>query len=338
MKLSAADIRALTVFRAIVEHAGFSGAQLALGMSQSSISFHLRSLEERLGFSLCQRGRRGFALTKRGSAVYEQSHALMMALSTFEGTLGELRHHATGVLRVGVVDTTITDPSLGIPDVIAGFLARAPEVELRLVVASPEQLVAEIGKGSIEIALAPKLAPLPGYRQVDFHHEFHSLYCGRRHALYGEREVTREAVEAHPFVVRPYANEQELVHFPKARVAAYASNMEAQAMYVLSGRMLGYLPDHVAPAWGGDGGLRALMTPETRIRSQFAVVTRGGTHQSLRQRLFVRELMRRHRMAGNAVDAAVADPVPGAERAGQGAPGAGLTSGNARPSARRRRR
>ncbi|HET7410070.1 MAG TPA: LysR family transcriptional regulator [Paracoccaceae bacterium] len=309
MNLSAADIRALTVFRAIVEHGGFTGAQLALGMSQSSISFHLRSLEERLGFSLCQRGRRGFALTERGVAVFEHSHALVMALSTFEGELGELRHRATGVLRVGIVDSTITDPALGIPDVIDGFLARASEVELRLSVASPEQLIAEMGKGSIEIAVAPKLAPLPGYRQIDFHHESHSLYCGWRHPLFARREVTMQDVEAHPFVVRPYANERELAHFPNAHVAAYASNMEAQAMYVLSGRMLGYLPDHVARVWGAGGRLRALLAPRTRIRSPFVVVTRGETQPSLPQRLFVQELLRRRQKADAIVElASAADP------------------------------
>lgn len=316
MHLSATDIRALTVFRAIVEHGGFAGAQLALGMSQSSISFHLRCLEERLGFSLCQRGRRGFALTERGAAVYEHSHALVTALSTFEGELGELRHRAAGVLRVGIVDSTITDPTLAIEDVIDRFIARATEVELRLSVASPEQLIAEMGKGSIDLAVLPRIASLPGYRQIDFHQEFHSLYCGCRHPLFARRAVTAEDVRAHRFVVRPYANKSELSHFPGARVAAYASNMEAQAMYILSGRMIGYLPDHVARVWGAGGRLRALLSPQTRICSQFAVVTRGGTQPSLPQRLFLEELTRRRRPAGAPPDLSTPDFAPAADPAG----------------------
>ena len=73
MRLSPADFRSLMVFRAIVEHRGFTGAQLALGMSQSTVSFHLKSLEERLGFQLCRRGRGGFKLSERGQEVFERS-------------------------------------------------------------------------------------------------------------------------------------------------------------------------------------------------------------------------------------------------------------------------
>ena len=66
MRLSPSDLRALTVFRALGEGQGFLGAQITLGMSQSTISFHLKALEERVGFQLCHRGRRGFQLTERG--------------------------------------------------------------------------------------------------------------------------------------------------------------------------------------------------------------------------------------------------------------------------------
>jgi DNA-binding transcriptional LysR family regulator len=293
MRLSAADIRALTVFRAIVENGGFTGAHLALSMSQSTISFQLKALEDRLGFSLCRRGRRGFELTARGAVVYEQSQALMTALSTFESQLGELRYRASGTLRVGVVDSTITDASLGMEDVIDRFVEKAGEVDLRIVVASPEQLITEMAKGGIDFAISPRIASLPGYRQVDFHQELHSLYCGRRHPLFDRPTVALANVEAHPFVVRPYANRSELRHFPDVEVRAYASNMEAQAMYILSGRLLGYLPDHVARVWGAGGQLRALLTPETQIRSHFVVVSHGQQQPSLPQRLFVQELMLR---------------------------------------------
>ena len=73
MQTSNPDLTSLTVFRAVVEHRGFLGAQVALGLSQSAVSFHLNALEQRIGFRLCQRGRSGFQLTDRGSFVYEDS-------------------------------------------------------------------------------------------------------------------------------------------------------------------------------------------------------------------------------------------------------------------------
>jgi DNA-binding transcriptional LysR family regulator len=293
LRLSVADIRALRVFRSVVEHGGFTGAQLALSMSQSTISFQVKALEERLGFSLCQRGRRGFELTDRGSAVYEYSHSLTSAVSAFERQLGELRSRATGVLRVGIVDATATDTALGIDDVINQFIKKASEVDLRITIGTPEQLIAEIAKGGIDCAISPRIKLLPGYSQAEFHHEMNSLYCSERHPLFARKLVTKADVEAAQIVVRPYANKSELQHFPNVKVGAYASNMEAQAMYILSGHFVGYLPDHITMMFRKNDRLKALLVPEAQIRSPFVIITPKHKKASLSQRIFIQELRKR---------------------------------------------
>ena len=63
LSLGDVELRLLRVFAAIVHHNGFSAAQAALGMTQQTISTHMRHLEERLGLPLCERGRSGFLLT-----------------------------------------------------------------------------------------------------------------------------------------------------------------------------------------------------------------------------------------------------------------------------------
>lgn len=91
MLLAQSDLRSLTVFRAVVDHKSFLGAQIALGLSQSAVSFHIKALEDRLGFKLCQRGRSGFELTDRGAIVHERSKGLFLALNAFESDIGALK-------------------------------------------------------------------------------------------------------------------------------------------------------------------------------------------------------------------------------------------------------
>ncbi|MBT1157171.1 LysR family transcriptional regulator [Aminobacter anthyllidis] len=299
MRISPGDIRALTVFRALVDHAGFMGAQLALGMSQSTVSFHLKSLEERLGFELCRRGRRGFELTERGRAVYDASKPLAASLSSFEGALGALRHQLVGTLRVGVVDNTITDENLSLSVVIGNCMRRSPEVEILLTVAAPETLFVELANGGVDIVVAPQVDAVAGFEQVVFHEELHSLYCGRSHGLFGTKPSIAEA-EASNFVVRPYARSRELVHFPNARIRALASNMEAQAAFILSGELIGYLPEHFARHWVERDLMRPILSPDTRIASLFVVATNGSADQSPLQRLFQRELLQQGSMRGEA--------------------------------------
>lgn len=293
LRLSPSDLKAMTVFRAVVDHRGFLGAQLALGLSQSAVSFHIKLLEDRLGYRLCRRGRAGFSLTDRGAIVYERSKALYAALSAFESELGELRAKVTGTLRIGIVDNTITDPGLPLRHVIDDFLRKADLAQLHISVGEPEHLISEVGNGGVDIALVPETNRHKGLNFTRFYTERHSLYCSRGHPLLArpEAEITGEAIRRHRFVVRPYAQLQELQHFAGAPIGARASNMEAQAMFILSGHFLGYLPDHYAARWVESGELRPLLAETTGILSPFFIVTRVMARRPLLMRAFLSDLV-----------------------------------------------
>ena len=69
--ISNADLHLLRVFLSVVESGGFSKAQIALNVSQSTISTQMIDLETRLGMRLCRRGRSGFALTEEGHELFK---------------------------------------------------------------------------------------------------------------------------------------------------------------------------------------------------------------------------------------------------------------------------
>ncbi|ACM29351.1 LysR family transcriptional regulator [Rhizobium rhizogenes] len=292
MLLAQSDLRSLTVFRAVVEHKSFLGAQIALGLSQSAISFHIKALEDRLGFKLCRRGRSGFELTDRGVIVHERSKGLFLALNAFESDIGALKNRITGTLRLGLIDNTITDSDLPIHRVIARISEKAPEARVELAIDTPDALLSEIANGGLDIALLPETQPYQGLKLSRLREEIHSLYCAQGHPLFkkGGAELTIEHIESFDFVVRPYANMRELQFFPRARTRAVASNMEAQAMFIMSGHYLGYLPDHYARDWVQKGCFRPLMPDETRIYSTFVIATRSAEKPSTILDFFIREL------------------------------------------------
>lgn len=292
MLLAQSDLRSLSVFRAVVEHKSFLGAQITLGLSQSAVSFHIKALEDRLGFKLCRRGRSGFELTDRGAIVHERSKALFLALNAFESDIGTLKNRITGTLRLGLVDNTITDSGLPIHRIIARISEKAPEARVELVIDAPDALLSEIANGGLDIALLPETMPYQSLKLSRFREEVHSLYCAKGHPLFHlpEEQLSVERIEACDFVVRPYASLRELHYFPQAHARASASNMEAQAMFVMSGHYVGYLPDHYADDWVQKGVLRPLMAVETRIRSAFVIATRSGEKPSTILDFFIREL------------------------------------------------
>ncbi len=71
MLLAQSDLRSLSVFRAVVEHKSFLGAQITLGLSQSAVSRQISALERELKAPLFHRHARGLILTEQGSVVAE---------------------------------------------------------------------------------------------------------------------------------------------------------------------------------------------------------------------------------------------------------------------------
>ena len=293
MKPSVADLKNLAVFRAVTEHHGYSGAQTALYMSQSAISFHIKALEDRVGFQVCRRGRQGFELTDRGRVVYERAKSLLAQVEDFDSEMGELRMTATGTLRLGLVDNIISDRHLSMDEVVREFLRKNHRARLDVRVNSPDELALSIANGELQLAIVPEMNQMEGLQYRRIYTELHSLYCGDRHPLFRvpDDELTVETIRQHQFVVRPYANQRELARFPDAPVGASASNMEAQAMFILTGYFIGTLPDHFAQYWLGEGRLRRLLPEALGIQSPFCVVSRTDRRPSLIMRNFIQELV-----------------------------------------------
>jgi DNA-binding transcriptional LysR family regulator len=67
--------------------------------------------------------------------------------------------------------------------------------------------------------------------------------------------------------------------------------MEAQAILILSGAYLGYLPEHYAAGWQAQGFVRSLLPEQLAYEALFALVTRRGSTPVAVVRQFVEDLV-----------------------------------------------
>lgn len=108
---------------------------------------------------------------------------------------------------------------------------------------------------------------VPSLAYTEIFAEDQLAYCGREHPLFARARRIRvaEAFE-HDWAWRSY---------PLPEAGAVADNMEAVAMLVLSGRHLGYLPEHFAAPYVKEGLLAPLNPKAMRYRVAFQMVTRA---------------------------------------------------------------
>jgi LysR family transcriptional regulator, transcriptional activator for bauABCD operon len=291
-RLDNIDIRLLRVFVTLVEAGSFADAQIALNLSQPTLSTHLAALERKLGGQLCVRGRRGFRLTPFGEATYIATQKLFAAINSFEERVGQHNGQLVGRLRIGIVDGIVTNPALGLQHVIGRFLENAENVFIDLELGTPHALEQAIADGRRDIVIGPFSQKAPGVTYVALHREPHGLYCGKGHPLFEApaAAITKEAIEKTLFSVRGYRHLDDLYRADHPRATGQVVQMEGQVMMILSGRFIGFLPRHIAEGWARQDLMREIK-PQTYqfVSSHFAAYRKIDDDRPL-VRSFVRSL------------------------------------------------
>jgi DNA-binding transcriptional LysR family regulator len=273
MPLTDVDLRLLRIFAAIIHANGFSAAQATLGMTQATISAHMRHLETRLGVRLCERGRGGFYLTEEGRQVHSAMLDLFGSIERFQGAVSDAQGELTGQLAFGMVDAMASNMQLNLAGAIAEFARLAPRVQLHIDIAAPQLLSQGILNGRYQIVLMPEQQQLAQTRTMNVFLERQNLYCGRGHPLFETptATVTDDILARQDFAGRSYMPQAPIcgIDFQWSAITAH---MEGTLLLLLSGAYIGFLPDHYATDAVRDGRLRVLAKDRLTFDDRFQIV------------------------------------------------------------------
>ncbi|MBB3772861.1 DNA-binding transcriptional LysR family regulator [Angulomicrobium tetraedrale] len=310
-RLDNIDLRLLRVFVVLAQEGGFQDAQIALNLSQSTLSTHLAALERKLGGQLCERGRAGFRLTPFGEAILAAALQLFEDIDAFHGRIGRDQQRLVGRLRVGIVDGVVTNPRLGLQTALARYMAYASEVFVDLELGTPLVLERALMDGVRDVVIGPFSQKVPGITYVPLHREPQALYCGRGHPLFAlpAEEISHARIEEALFSVRRYRHLDDLYRVNHPRASAAIVQMEAQVMMILSGRFIGYLPRHIGEDWAGRGQMRVLRPESYGFASPHFAATRRLSGEQPLVDAFLRELVAQARTgAGEAAPPEAGEP------------------------------
>lgn len=271
------DLRLLRVFRAVVQCGGFSAAELELNINRSTISRHIKDLETRLGVTLCRRGRAGFALTPEGEQVFDSATRIMAAMEEFQHDVDALHQQLTGTLSIAIFDKTASNPACHIDRAFAEFDREAPEVRPEIHVEPINAIERGVMEGRFQLGIIPNHRPSASLDYYPLFDEQMYLYCAADHPLFtaGEHTLGADDVRRARYVGIGY-------HSPNMETSrqlglqrhATAHDQEAVAHLVLSGRYLGYLPEHYAEGFVARGMMRPLLPDTFQYLCQFSAIVR----------------------------------------------------------------
>ncbi|MGO9817953.1 MAG: LysR family transcriptional regulator [Acidocella sp.] len=279
--ISDVDIRLLRLFSTVVECGGFAAAEAQLQTGLSTISKHVKELETRLGVKLCRRGRSGFALTAQGREVHLAAQQVFGALEGFRLRMNGIHTEVVGELNLGIIDTLLTDPSFRLARVLATLKRRAPRVQVNISVDPPNYLEKALLDETLHAAIVSVRQRLPGLDYQLLYGESNNLYCAETHPLYPRCPdgVTADELAECELVGRTYAAQEELrMLLGTLPRTATANDVEGVALLVLTGRYIGYLPDHYVAATRFALPLRRMLPERFGYTVAMELATRSRAH------------------------------------------------------------
>ncbi|WP_426367152.1 LysR substrate-binding domain-containing protein [Streptomyces sp. E-08] len=141
----------LRTFLAVAQTLSFTRAAERLGLRQSTVSQHVRRLEEEAGRPLFARDTHRVELTEDGEAMLGFARTILQAHERAAAFFGGTR--LRGRLRFGASEDFVTTR---LPEILESFRREHPEVDLELTVELSGTLQARLAAGRLDLILAKR--------------------------------------------------------------------------------------------------------------------------------------------------------------------------------------
>ncbi|MFI6562316.1 LysR family transcriptional regulator [Streptomyces sp. NPDC050534] len=146
----------LQYFVAVAETRHFTRAADLVHVAQPSLSQQVKALERELGADLFLRARGNITLTDAGEALLPLARRILADADTARHEVQELVQLRSGRIRLGATPSVCTGL---LPDVLRAFHDRYPGIRLLIEEGGSHDLVRELARGALDLALV--VLPLP---------------------------------------------------------------------------------------------------------------------------------------------------------------------------------
>jgi DNA-binding transcriptional LysR family regulator len=190
-------LRQMRAFVALAKTGNFTLAAQAMHVTQSALSGLIKELEQTLGAKVVDRSTRRALLTDIGKELYP---LFSQMIDDLDGALANVADHTR--LKKGIV--RIAAPQLLsctlMPEAIAAYRARYPDIEVRLGDTGVESVVNRVLSGEADIGIGPEREPAPPLdARMLFEMPF-ALVFPKGHELEKQARVTWKDVARYPLI------------------------------------------------------------------------------------------------------------------------------------------
>jgi DNA-binding transcriptional LysR family regulator len=196
-------LRQLRTFKTVADLKSFSLAAQQLRLSQPSVSYQVKELEEALGLPLLDRMGKSVHLTEAGSILYSYSRRTLDVLDEAAVAFEEMRGIKRGNLRVGA-STTVGIYLL--PAALGAFKKLHPGIVISLEIGTRVRVQEQVLSNELDLAVVGPALKDPDLAILPFVSDELVVVAPAGHALARRRGLALKDLVSQPFVMREPAS------------------------------------------------------------------------------------------------------------------------------------
>ena len=185
---------------AVAEARHFGHAAERCFVSQPSLSASVKNLEEELGVTLFERGKRGVFLTEAGEQIVAQARRALEEAERVKTVARQGRDPLKGVLRLGIIHTIA--PYL-LPDLVGALRRAAPGMPLDVEESTTANLDRMLKAGELDAVILALPYEGPGIETVPLYEETFRVAAPANHALARKKSIAVEDLDAGELLLLP---------------------------------------------------------------------------------------------------------------------------------------
>lgn len=244
------DLTDLGLFRHVVEAGSITKGAERANLALAAASTRIRNLERSLGAPLLTRTRQGVAPTPAGRTLLGHARAMLAGADRLREDLAAYAGGLAGEIRVLSNTNALTE---FLPEALAAFLARHPQVSVALEERLSDEIVGLVAEGVGDIGIVAGTVDTAGLAVFPFRQDRFVVVVPHGHALAGRAAIPFAEVLGHDFVGLDRASALQRFLADKAarigrpiRLRVQLRSFDAVCRMVESGVGLGIVPETTA--------------------------------------------------------------------------------------------
>ena len=200
MNLEEIDVNLFKIFYYVCQYGTFSKTAEALGVTQPSVSYSIKTLETQLGIKLFERSSYSLTLTSEGEMLLPYVEQSLNSLKTGMININDLVNLNSGQISIGV-------PShIGVfllTDIISDFTKEYPNIKIKVISKPTKELFRLLNNNELEVLIDS--SPLDNsFNNVEIYKiatENCILACNRKMTELRDKKISLKKVLNYPLIV-----------------------------------------------------------------------------------------------------------------------------------------